>query len=144
MRERLGFCTFTLDRQLFGVDVQRVQEVLRHQPVTRFPWTSPAVQGLLNLRGHIVTVVDLRPVLGLAPRPVESTPENIVVRSGGRPVCLWVDEIGEVIEVSSTDFESVPTRQGVAGHEWIRGVYRLEDRMLLTLDVPGILRGALA
>jgi purine-binding chemotaxis protein CheW len=142
--EGLRYCTFTLDGQWFGIDVRRVLEVLRPQPVTRFPTATRAVQGLVNLRGRIVTVVDLRECLGLAPRPIGREPANVVVQAGPHRACLWVDEIGEVVDVLPSDFEVAPAGRDAAGPAGIQGVYKLEDRLLPVLDVPELLRRALS
>jgi purine-binding chemotaxis protein CheW len=127
-------CTFYLDGLFFGVEVQKVQEVIRYQEMTRVPLASPVVRGLINLRGQIVTAIDLRRRLELSERPAGQRPMNVVVRADDGPISLLVDEIGEVVEVEEKAFEDPPrTLQGVA-RELIRGAYKLEDRLLLVLD----------
>jgi purine-binding chemotaxis protein CheW len=99
------------------------------------PLTPRTVAGLINLRGEIVTVVDLRTLLQLPPHPPNTSPMNVVVRVTGEPVSLLVDVVGDVIEVSEDDFEPQPeTISGVA-HELLLGVYKLPDRVLQHLDV---------
>jgi purine-binding chemotaxis protein CheW len=128
------FATFYLDRLLFGVEVSKVQEVIRYQEMTRVPLAPPIVTGLINLRGQIVTALDLRRRLELAERPADRLPMNVVVRAGDEAVSLLVDEIGDVLEVEDETFESPPeTLKGVA-RELIRGAYKLKDRLLLVLD----------
>jgi purine-binding chemotaxis protein CheW len=128
------FATFYLDRLLFGVEVAKVQEVIRYQEMTRVPLASSVVTGLINLRGQIVTALDLRRRLDLAERASDRLPMNVVVRTGDEAVSLLVDEIGDVLEVEDEIFESPPeTLQGVA-RELIRGAYKLKDRLLLILD----------
>lgn len=128
------FATFYLDELLFGVEVSKVQEVIRYQEMTRVPLASPVVQGLINLRGQIVTALDLRRRINLKDRASDKLPMNVVVRSGEEAVSLLVDEIGDVLEVEDEAFEAPPeTLQGV-GRELIRGVYKLSDRLLLVLD----------
>jgi purine-binding chemotaxis protein CheW len=128
------FATFYLDRLLFGVEVSKVQEVIRYQETTRVPLAPPIVTGLINLRGQIVTALDLRRRLELAERPADRLPMNVVVRAGDEAVSLLVDEIGDVLEVEDEIFESPPeTLKGVA-RELIRGAYKLKDRLLLVLD----------
>lgn len=129
------YCTFYLDGLFFGVDVQRVQEVLRHQTLTPVPLAPPTVRGLINLRGQIVTALDLRQRLGMPPRVSEKPPMNIVIRSDEEAVALLVDEIGEVVDVEEGRFERPPeTLQGPA-RELIPGAYKLDARLLLILDV---------
>ena len=132
------FCTFWLEGFFFGVEVLRVQEVIRYQEMTRVPLAPPVVRGLINLRGQIVTAVDLRRRLELADRPANVFPMNVVVRTDDGPVSLLVDEIGDVVEVSEDAFEAPPeTLQGTA-RELIRGTYKLEHRLLLVLDIDKV------
>jgi purine-binding chemotaxis protein CheW len=126
--------TFHLDRLFFGIEVEKVQEVLRYQEMTPVPLAAPAVQGLINLRGQIVTAIDLRQRLQLAPRAAGELPMNVVVRSDDGALSLLVDEIGDVLEVADDSFERPPeTIRGVA-RELIRGVYKLRGTLLLVLD----------
>jgi purine-binding chemotaxis protein CheW len=132
------FCTFFLDGHFFGVPVQRVQEVIRYQEMTRVPLVPPVVRGLINLRGQIVTAIDLRKRLGMTERPASQLPMNVVVRTGDGAFSLLVDEIGDVIEVTEKSFERPPeTLQGVA-REMIRGVHKMPECLLLLLDTERV------
>ncbi len=134
MAETRQFCTFFLDGLYFGIDVQKVQEVIRYQEMTRVPLAPRVVRGLINLRGQIVTAIDLRRRLQLADRPGGRLPMNVVVRSAEGAMSLLVDEIGDVVEAPEDTFERPPeTLDGVA-REVIRGAYKLKDRLLLLLD----------
>ncbi|MGH7741936.1 MAG: chemotaxis protein CheW, partial [Candidatus Eiseniibacteriota bacterium] len=124
MNEREMLCTFRLAGQWFGIEAAGVQEILRHQPVTALTWASDAVRGLLNLRGQIVTAVDLRRGLHLPPRDPRDRPTHVVVRVGPMAVSLWVDEVGEVLEVDRGTREDVPPTLPESMNEFIRGVYR--------------------
>lgn len=128
------FCTFYVDGLFFGVDVLRVQEVIRYQEMTRVPLSSPVVSGLINLRGQIVTAIDLRRRLVLRDRAPELLPMNVVVRTDDGAVSLLVDEIGDVLEIDPATFERPPeTLTGVA-RQLVRGVYKLKDQLLLIID----------
>jgi purine-binding chemotaxis protein CheW len=134
MSETNQFCTFLLDGRYFGVEVQQVQEVIRYQTITRVPLASPVVSGLINLRGRIVTAIDMRRRLALPDRPSDKLPMNVVVRAGDDAVSLLVDEIGDVIEVPKDKFEKPPeTLRGVA-RTLVEGAYKLDDRLMLVLD----------
>jgi purine-binding chemotaxis protein CheW len=133
-------CTFMLGGELFGIDVLRVQEVLRCQETTRVPLAAEAVRGLMNLRGQIVTAVDLRSRLGLAPRDEDSAPMNVVLRTDEGAVSLLVDEIGDVLEVDEQHLERPPDTLAPAFRELIRGVYKLNKKLLLLLDTERSLR----
>lgn len=134
MAETRQFSTFYLNGLFFGVEVETVQEVLRYQEMTHVPLAPHIVQGLINLRGQIVTAIDLRRRLKLEARSDNELPMNVVVRTDDGAVSLLVDEIGDVVEISDDAFEPPPeTMTGVA-RDLIRGVYKLSDRLLLVLD----------
>jgi len=128
------FSTFVVANLFFGVDVLRVQEVLRFQPMTAVPQAPKVIEGLINLRGQIVTAIDMRQRLQLPPRPADKSPMNIVVRTSDGAVSLLVDEIGDVLQMDESDYERPPENLDVAARELIRGVYKLKDRLLLVLD----------
>lgn len=127
-------CTFRIDGILFGVDVTHVQEVLRAQAMTPVPLANTAVCGLINLRGQIVTALDIRTRIGLQPRPEDREQLNIVVRTDGGVVSLLVDEIGDVLDVDPTCFEPAPEALSASSRELIRGVFKLSPDLLLLLD----------
>lgn len=128
------FCTFLLDGYLFGVPVPQVQEVIRFQPMTRVPLAPPAVKGMINLRGQIVLAIDLRHRLSLPERPAGELPMNVVVRTADGAVSLLVDEIGDVIEVDDSSFETPPETLRGSVRTTILGVYKLDSRLLHALD----------
>jgi purine-binding chemotaxis protein CheW len=128
------FCTFFVNGLFFGVEVLKVQEVIRYQGMTRVPLAPATIQGLINLRGQIVTAIDLRRRLELPPRDAAQLPMNVVVRSDDGAVSLLVDEIGDVVEIQDDIFEPPPeTLKGVA-RELVQGVYKLKKQLLLILD----------
>ena len=135
-------CTFLLDTLLLGIDVMRVQEVIRYQEMTRVPLASAAVGGLINLRGQIVTAIDLRWQLGLPPRPAGQLPMNVVVRTGEGAASLLVDEIDDIVDVSRGQFEEPPANVSPRTREFVRGVYKLEHRLLLLVDAERATRVA--
>ena len=134
MAAHLQFTTFFLDGLFFGIDVLKVQEVILYQDMTRVPLAPPEVMGLINLRGQIVTALDLRRRLGLRPRPADARPLNVVVRTDDGPVSLLVDEIGDVLEIAEDQMERPPETVDACARELLRGVYKLEGRLLLILD----------
>lgn len=135
MSEPKQYCTFFLDGLFFGVNVLGVQEVIKFQSMTQVPLASRVVSGLINLRGQIVTAIDLRRRLELGEREEDIPPMNVVVRTDDGPVSLLVDDIGDVLEVSDDTFEPPPpTMKGVA-RELITGVHKLDERLLLILDM---------
>ena len=128
------FCTFYLDRLLFGIELLQVQEVIRYLELTEVPLAPPVIAGLLNLRGQIVTAVDLRRQLELDERPADALPMNVVVRTADGPVSMLVDEIGDVVEVEEATFEPAPeTLQGRI-RTLILGVHKLDKHLMHVLD----------
>jgi purine-binding chemotaxis protein CheW len=128
------FSTFFVADLFFGVDVLNVQEVLRFQQMTPVPQAPDVIEGLINLRGQIVTAIDMRKQLGLPKRADDKSPMNIVVRTSDGAVCLLVDEIGDVLDMDAGAWERPPENLAAAAKELIRGVYKLNGRLLLVLD----------
>jgi purine-binding chemotaxis protein CheW len=127
--------TFTVDNYLFGIDVATVQEVIRPQEMTRVPLAANAVGGLINLRGQVVTAVDLRKRLQLPPGEPGKAAMNVVVRTPEGAVSLLVDTIGDVVTTSDDAFESPPETLTGPARLLVLGAYKLEGRLLLALDV---------
>ncbi len=139
MAGKKQFSTFLVDKLLFGVEVEKVQEVIRYQEMTRVPLAPPVVKGLINLRGQIVAAVDLRCRLGLRERAATELPMNVVIRHEDGAVSLLVDEIGDVLEVEEESFEPPPGTLSGEVRELIRGVYKLKGSLLIALDTEKVL-----
>lgn len=134
MSDERQYCTFYLNGDYFGIDVLAVQEVIRSQEMTRVPLAPPVVRGLINLRGQIVTALDLRRRLEMPDRTGGEPPVNVVVRTDDGAVSLLVDEIGDVLNVPAAAFERPPETLRGATRDLIRGAYKLDGRLLLVLD----------
>jgi purine-binding chemotaxis protein CheW len=135
MGQTSQFCTFYLDKLLFGVQLKGVQEVIRSLEMTKVPLAPAVVSGLINLRGQIVTGVDLRRRLELKPSPPGAFAMNVVVRSQDGAVSLLVDEIGDVVEVEETTFEPPPETLQGSVRTMILGVHKLNGRLMHVLDI---------
>jgi purine-binding chemotaxis protein CheW len=133
--EMRQLATFTVDTLLFGIEVHKVQEVIRYQEMTAVPLAAHGAAGLINLRGEVVTAIDLRTRLGLPPRPVGAMPMNVVVRVDDEPISLLVDSIGDVAQVSTDQFEEPPETMTGPGRGLVLGAYKLDTQLLLALDV---------
>lgn len=134
MDQERQYCTFYVAGYYFGVDVLEVQEIIRYQEMTRVPLAPAVVRGLINLRGQIVTAIDLRRRLQLEDRPNDQRPVNVVVHSDDGAFSLLVDEISDVLNVPERLFEPPPQTLKGPARELIRGAYKLDDRLLLVLD----------
>ena len=134
MAELKQYCTFYVDGILFGVEVLDVQEVLRYQEMTEVPLAASEIRGLINLRGQIITAIDLRSRMKLPPRPEDQQPMNVVIRTHGEVISFLVDSIGDVLEVDDESFEPAPGTVDDSTRELVSGVYKLEGRLMMVLD----------
>ncbi|MEZ5352675.1 MAG: chemotaxis protein CheW [Bryobacteraceae bacterium] len=134
------YSTFFVDNLYFGIDVTEVQEVLRTQEMTRVALAPDVIEGLINLRGQIVTAIDMRRRLKLPARPGEATPMNMVVRSDDGAVSLLVDEIGDVLSVGPDTYEAPPENLPAEHRALIEAVYKLDSRLLLVLNRDRVLQ----
>jgi purine-binding chemotaxis protein CheW len=128
------FATFEVDGQLFGVEVNTVQEVLSYGEYTPVPLAPPAVGGLFNLRGQVIAAIDLRVRLGLPRLKMRGPVMNVILRGDGEPVSLLVDRIGEVVDLADDGFEPPPDTLSGPARELVTGTYQLAGRLMLTLD----------
>lgn len=129
------YATFRVGDTAFGIDATDVQEVLRSQPMTKVPLAAADVSGLINLRGQIVVAVDLRKRLLIDEPEAGTEPLNIVVRTDHGPVALIVDDIGDVLEALDSDLEAPPATLAHPTKDMVTAVYKLENELLLILDV---------
>jgi purine-binding chemotaxis protein CheW len=135
MESEKQLCTFYVDDLFLGVDVIHVQEVILYQEMTRVLLAPGHISGLINLRGQIVTAIDLRKRLNMEPRQADQLPMNVIVRDGENAVSLLVDKIGDVITVSDDTFEMPPATMRRDNRGLIQGAYKLPSQLLLVLDV---------
>lgn len=132
------YCTFYLEKYYFGIEVEQVQEIIRFQEITPVALAPEVVKGLINLRGQIVTAVDLRRLLELPDRSEEEVPMNIVVRTPHGAFSLLADRIGDVLELADASFESPPENLTGMARELIQRTYKLEGTLLLTMAIEKV------
>jgi purine-binding chemotaxis protein CheW len=135
------FVTLTVADQLCGIPVLGVRDVLGEQTITRIPLASPEIAGSLNLRGRIVTAIDLRRRLGLGDAAAATATErmSVVVELAGELYALLVDQVSEVMTLPTNAFEHNPPTLPPQWSEFSVGIYRLQDRLLVVLDVARLL-----
>jgi purine-binding chemotaxis protein CheW len=126
-------CTFHVGPLTLGVDISRVDEVLRERQLTPVPLADPCVVGLLNLRGRIITVIDARQRLGVAPDERQGS-THVVIRVGGEAISLLVDREGEVVDADDAAFEELPETVSPTIRRFVTGAYKLDGCLLLVLD----------
>ena len=134
------FATFYVADMFCGIDVGQVQEVLKYQEMTPVPLSPGVIQGLINLRGQIVTAVDLRRRFRLPEISGDRKPMNIVLRSDGGAVSLLVDEIGDVVEVNSREQEPAPSTMDPMQRDVVEAVFKLDGKLLLALDTAKVMQ----
>lgn len=130
----MQFCTFYLGKDLFGVAVLEVQEVVRQQEITQVPLAAHVVRGLINLRGNIVSTIDMRRLLKMEALDDESQSINVITRVAGGLVSLLVDYIGDVIDAPDDRFEPVPATLGNEVKHIITKVCKLPGNLLMILN----------
>ena len=137
--EAQQFVSITIGKQSFGIPVLLVHDVLGPQRITRIPLAPKEVAGSLNLRGRIVTAIQVRRRLGLDALPSGAETMSVVVEHQGELYSLIVDGVGEVLTLYDHDFESHPPTMSQRVREVSSGIYRLKEALLVVLDVPSLL-----
>jgi purine-binding chemotaxis protein CheW len=133
------YVTFTLDGQIFGLPIGRVQEVFRPARITPVPLAAAQIAGVLNLRGRIVTAIDMRSRLDLPPRGRAETAMAIGIESGSESFGLLVDALGEVLKLSDAEREANPVNLDRKLARISAGVFRLDGQLLVVLDIDRVL-----
>ena len=134
------FVTLYLGNQLFGIPVLQVHDILAQQRITPVPLAQPAILGSLNLRGRIVTAIDMRTAIGLEKLPADAIRMNVVVEHANDLYSLVVDRVGEVLTVPEKSYERNPGTLDVRFRQVSAGIYRLDSGLLVVLDVARLLK----
>ena len=146
MAGELHLVTFRVGNELFGVPISAVQEIVRVPAIARIPQSPDFVEGVINLRGRIITVVDLRKRLGQPPASSENSESGhnkksriLVVEADGRLVGVIVDEVAEVLRLAESDVEPAPPMVAGLSNQYIKGVGKLKDDLLILIEIEKIL-----
>lgn len=139
LSDKNDFVTIWLDGQMCGIPVLEVHDVLSKQVITKIPKSPAAVAGVLNLRGQIVTAIDLRKRLHLDDREEGVEEMNIVVEHEGEPYSLMIDTVGDVLSLSENAFEKNPVTLEACWQAVSAGIFRLEEELLVILDIEKLL-----
>lgn len=129
------YVTAIIGGQLFGLPIERVLDVFTPERLTRVPLAAPEIAGVLNLRGRIVTAIDMRKRLDLPPRAQDEKFMAIGIEHREESYGLLVDQVGEVLKLASSRLDAVPANLDASWARLAEGVYRLDDRLLVVLDV---------
>ena len=141
MADDLHLVTFRVGSELFGVPISAVQEIVRVPAIARIPQAPEFVEGVINLRGRVITVIDLRKRLSHAALGGERDKQSriLVVEAGGRLVGVIVDEVTEVLKLASDRVEAAPPMVAGLSNQYIKGVGKLDDNLLILIDIDQIL-----
>lgn len=131
----MQFATFQVGELLLGIDIHQVQEINRNLQLTPVPHAPEAIRGVINLRGEVVTVVDLRRVLGLSPTEFSRSTRNVIIKHAGEQISLLVDRVADVITCQSDDIDPLPENLGSFDGCYFRGVFKLDQGLLIVLNV---------
>ena len=140
MSDSRQICTFFVDNFFFGIEVNQIQEVIRYQEMTSIPLTCDVIKGLINMRGQIVTAIDMRKRLNFSELSDEIKPTNIVIQTDDGPISLLVDNIGDVIDIANDSFEAPPENLSGAIQQVLKEVCQFEKQLLLILDIEQVLQ----
>jgi purine-binding chemotaxis protein CheW len=134
------FATFYVGGALCGIDILNIQEINKNFEITNVPQASDYVEGILNLRGRIVTIIDLGKKLGLEPVNKDKDNRNIIVNSDDEHIGLLVDSISDVVLAQRTDIEPAPSNIGGAKGKFFQGVLKTEAQLIGILDIDEVLK----
>ncbi|MHC1710720.1 MAG: chemotaxis protein CheW [Solidesulfovibrio sp.] len=139
--ELLQLVTFSIGEEEFGVDILSVQEIIRMMDITKVPRAPDFVEGVINLRGKVIPIIDLRRRFGLSTRDHDKHTRIIVIEINNMIVGFVVDSVSEVLRIPASTVEPPPPVVSGLESEYISGVGKLEDRLLILLDLNKLLSG---
>lgn len=134
---QIRFSTFLVADRLYGIDVMAVQEVTMPLPMIDVPLAPPFVSGLINLRGQISTAIDMRELFGLE-NDRKRERMSVVCKHDDCLISLLIDQIGDVVEVEQSSFETIPESIGGEARKYLKGVHKLDNALLTVIDVKSI------
>jgi purine-binding chemotaxis protein CheW len=126
---------FRLDNEDYAIAITKIQEIILMKPITRIPQVPDFIEGLINLRGSVIPVVNLRKRFGLLPREVDDETRTIVVNIHDKTVGCIVDAVTQVMRINREQFQPPPLSVLAVSHQYIAGLARLDDRLLIILDI---------
>lgn len=135
----LQLVTFSIGEEEFGVDILRVQEIIRTMEITKVPRAQAFVEGVINLRGKVIPIIDLRRRFGLPGKPFDKNTRLIVIEMSGMIVGFVVDAVSQVLRIPASTVEVPPAVVAGVDSEYISGVGKLQDRLLILLDLDKLL-----
>ncbi|MFO0911156.1 MAG: chemotaxis protein CheW [Isosphaeraceae bacterium] len=136
----LQFVGFRIDREEYAIPITTIQEIIVMKPITRIPQVPATIEGLINLRGSVLPIVNLRRLFGLPPREFDDETRTVIVNVGGRTLGYVVDEVTQVMRIAGDQIQPAPVAVASLVQRHISGLARLDDRLLIILDIDQLLR----
>ena len=137
--QEIQWVTFRLDKEVYGIEVMQVQEVLRVTEITPVPGAPDYILGIINLRGNVVTVLDTRKRFGLPPKEIEDPSRIVIIESADQVVGMLVDSVAEGVYLRYSEIESSPNVGNEESSRFIQGVHSRNDSLLILVDVNKLL-----
>jgi purine-binding chemotaxis protein CheW len=137
--DKLQLATFYLGDICLALDIGQIQEITRDVRITHVPYAPPEVSGVINLRGEVSTIIDLRRVLGLPPAPSEENRRTLIVRSQGESIGLIVDRVADITAVDASEVVQPPPNVGRVDGQFIRGVCPRKSEIIVVLELEQVL-----
>src|SRR5262249_46630365 len=131
----LQFVGFRLDREAYAIPITTIQEIIVMKPITRIPQVPETIEGLINLRGSVIPIVNLRRLFGLPPREFDDETRTVIVNVGGRTLGYVVDEVTQVMRIAADQIQPAPVAVATVARKHIAGLARLDDGLLVILDI---------
>jgi purine-binding chemotaxis protein CheW len=133
--EVLQLATFYVADLCLALEIEQIQEIIRFIPVTAVPHAPPEVRGVINLRGEVTTVIDLRTLLGMPPSPTLADRRTLIVRAQGESIGLIVDRVADITAVHSQSLLPPPANVGTVDGQFFRGVSQRDDEIIVLLNL---------
>jgi purine-binding chemotaxis protein CheW len=133
------FVGFRLDAEEYAIAITKIQEIIVMKPITRIPEVPGVIEGLINLRGSVIPIVNLRMLFSLPPRAFDDETRTIIVNVGDRTIGYIVDEVTQVMRIGDDQIQPAPASVSALARRYIAGLARLEDRLLIILEIDALL-----
>jgi purine-binding chemotaxis protein CheW len=134
------FVGFRLGGEHYAIAITKIQEIIVMKPITRIPQVPAFIEGLINLRGSVIPIVNLRTLFGLPPREIDDETRTIIVNVGDRTIGYIVDDVTQVMRLAGDQIQPAPVSITAVSKQHIAGLARLEDRLLIILEIERLLK----
>lgn len=138
------YATFYCGKAVLGLDIQYVQEINRTNAITKVPLSPPCVRGVMNLRGEVVTMLDLRTLMGLPPSECTKNSRNLILKCEGEIFGLWVDGVADILAIGDAAISAPPSNLSMTESRMIRGVYQHDGTLVMLVNPNELLSVSLA